>query len=187
MLKADFESLRATQVKNLLAPELWQEQKALMETAQQLQAHIGTAQHHDFNAFDKLFNKAAKQLALKLAARDKKQIIDAITWTNPDAELYLLRNVAGKGAVGVFIDGGFEPDFILWIKHQDEQGKEQQQVVFIDPKGLRHHTYNDPKVNFYRSIKALERNLHANNPSMQHIKLHSFLVSQTHAAELESR
>lgn len=86
MLKADFESLRATQVKNLLAPELWQEQKALMETAQQLQAHIGTEQHHDFNAFDKLFNKAAKQLGLKLAARDKKQIIDAITWTNPDAE-----------------------------------------------------------------------------------------------------
>src|SRR5690625_63001 len=48
------------------------------------------------------------------------------------AEIYLLRNVAGQGAVGVFIDGGFEPDFILWIKHQG-----QQQVVFIDPKGLR--------------------------------------------------
>src|SRR5690625_1248943 len=107
-------------------------------------------------------------------------------WSNREfpagAEVFLLRNVAGKGAVGVFIDGGFEPDFILWIKHQGEQ-----QVVFIDPKGLRHHTFNDPKVNFYQSIKELERSLHANHPNMKHIKLHSFLVSQTNAAVLEGR
>lgn len=81
----------------------------------------------------------------------------------------------------MFIDGGFEPDFILWIKHQGEQ-----QVVFIDPKGLRHHTYNDPKVNFYLSIQQLQTTLHANNPGMQHIRLHSFLVSQTRLAVMES-
>lgn len=112
-------------------------------------------------------------------------------WNNgvfPDgSDVYLLRNIAGKGAVGVFIDGGFEPDFILWIKHQDEQGKAQQQVVFIDPKGLRQHQATDPKINFYRSIKELERTLHANHPDGQHIKLHSFLVSQTRVAVLESR
>ena len=93
-----------------------------------------------------------------------------------------LRIIAGKGAVGVFIDGGFEPDFILWIKHQA-----QQQVVFIDPKGLRQYQANDPKVNFYLSIKDLERTLHANHPDRQHIKLHSFLVSQTRVAVLEGR
>jgi len=98
------------------------------------------------------------------------------------SELYLLRNIAGKGAVGVFIDGGFEPDFILWIKHQG-----QQHVVFIDPKGLRQHQVNDPKVNFYLSIKELERTLHANHQSKRNIKLDSFLVSQTRVAVLESR
>lgn len=106
-------------------------------------------------------------------------------WTNgvfPDeADVYLLRNIAGKGAVGVFIDGGFEPDFILWIKY-----KGQQHVVFIDPKGLRQLQANDPKINFYLSIKDLERTLHANNQSKRNIRLHSFIVSQTRAAVLES-
>jgi len=107
-------------------------------------------------------------------------------WSNgvfpAGAEVFLLRNVAGKGAVGVFIDGGFEPDFILWIKCKGEQ-----QVVFIDPKGLRHHTFDDPKVNFHQSIKELERILHKNSPDMQHVKLHSFLMSQTSAVVLERR
>lgn len=106
-------------------------------------------------------------------------------WTNgvfPDeADVYLLRNIAGKGAVGVFIDGGFEPDFILWINY-----KGQQHVVFIDPKGLRQLQANDPKINFYLSIKDLERALHANNQSKRNIKLHSFIISQTRVAVLES-
>lgn len=109
-------------------------------------------------------------------------------WCNglfPDgADVYLLRNVSGKGAVGVFIDGGFEPDFILWIKHQD-----QQHVVFVDPKGLRQMSGGaaHPKVQFYKTIKQLESELKASNSATQHINLHAFLVSETRAAVLESQ
>jgi len=108
-------------------------------------------------------------------------------WSNglfpQDADVYLLRNIAGKGAVGVFIDGGFEPDFILWIKHQS-----QQQVVFMDPKGLRQISGGaaHPKVQFYKTIKELERSLQASGAD-KNIKLHAFLVSETKSAVLESQ
>lgn len=98
------------------------------------------------------------------------------------ADVYLLRNVSGKNAIGVFIDGGFEPDFILWIKHGGIQ-----HVVFIDPKGLRQEREgpNSPKVQFYRTVKNLEREMQANGAEKT-IQLHSFLVSQTSSDTLTS-
>lgn len=99
------------------------------------------------------------------------------------ADVFLLRNIAGKGAVGVFIDGGFQPDFILWLKHQ-----ERQHVVFLDPKGLRHISGGPahPKVRFYQTIKELEQSLRSNGGA-ENIELHSFILSVTTAAGLESQ
>jgi hypothetical protein len=54
-------------------------------------------------------------------------------------ETYLLRNQTGQGSVSVFIDGGFYPDFILWLVKDN-----WQKIIFIDPKGLRHHKPDDP-------------------------------------------
>src|SRR5690625_3824901 len=96
MLRADFESLRTTQIKNLLSADLWLKQKELMETAQALKEEIGAEQYNDFNAFNKLFDKALKAIGERLAAREKKQIIDAITWTNPEAEPVIKRVHKGE-------------------------------------------------------------------------------------------
>jgi len=96
MLKADFEKLRATQIKNLLSPELWVGQKNIFTTAQALKEEIGTEQHNDFNAFTKLLDKALKTIGVGLTAREKKQIIDAITWTNPEAEPVIKKVVKGE-------------------------------------------------------------------------------------------
>lgn len=98
-----------------------------------------------------------------------------------NVEVYLLRNLAGQGAVGVFIDGGFEPDFILWVK----QGSKQK-IVFLDPKGLRHHVPTDPKIQFYRIIKELERTMLQTSNGSADIELHAFLLSETKANVLES-
>lgn len=96
-------------------------------------------------------------------------------------EVYLLRNQTGQGAVGMFIDGGFYPDFILWLVKDGTQ-----KIVFVDPKGLRNHQLSDPKVQFYRTIKDTERQLNQ-QPGRQRIELHAFLISQTPAQELLSR
>lgn len=89
-------------------------------------------------------------------------------------ELYLLRNLSKGRGVGFFEAGNFHPDFILWIL----TGR-QQQVVFIDPKGIRHIGKDDPKVRFYETIKEIEERLE--NPN---IILHVFLVSNTPSHEM---
>ncbi|WP_027847848.1 DEAD/DEAH box helicase family protein [Marinospirillum minutulum] len=96
-------------------------------------------------------------------------------------EVYLLRNQTGQGAVGVFVDGGFYPDFILWLVKDG-----QQKVIFIDPKGLRNHHPNDPKVRFFSTIKGIEEKLNQ-QATQPKVELHAFLISETHSAVLESQ
>ena len=60
-----------------------------------------------------------------------------------DKSLYLLRNKSKVG-MGFFEAGNFYPDYVLWIDTEDIQF-----ISFIDPKGLRHHQWNDPKIEFY--------------------------------------
>lgn len=84
-------------------------------------------------------------------------------------ELYLLRNLSKGRGVGFFEAGNFHPDFILWLL---ARGK--QQVIFVDPKGIRNLGPNDPKIQFYETIKNIEKRL--GDPDVQ---LQSFIVSNT--------
>ncbi len=85
-IKKDFSELKEKQIKDVLDANLWLAQKKLMEKAQQLRAQIGDAEHHDFNLFEPLLAQAQKTLAIKLDAKEQKQLLDEITWKNPDAE-----------------------------------------------------------------------------------------------------
>ena len=84
-------------------------------------------------------------------------------------ELYLLRNLSKGRGVGFFEAGNFHPDFILWLLAGD-----QQQVIFVDPKGIRNLGPNDPKIQFYKTIKEIEQRL--GDPL---VRLQSFIVSNT--------
>lgn len=86
LLKADFPELKEKQIKTLLAPSLWQSQRALMDKAEALQAALGTAQCDDFNRFELALKKALQSSGVKLDAKEKKQFIEAISWKNPAAE-----------------------------------------------------------------------------------------------------
>ena len=86
LIKADFKELKEKQVKDLLAPKTWLAQKALLDKAVTLQKVIGSAQHDDFNAFEKTLQKVLKETGIKLDAKEKKQLLDAVSWTNPEAE-----------------------------------------------------------------------------------------------------
>ena len=89
-------------------------------------------------------------------------------------ELYLLRNLSRGRGVGFFEAGNFHPDFVLWLL---EDG--QQQVTFVDPKGIRNLGWNDPKIQFYQTIKEIEQRL--GDPA---VVLHSFIVSNTSSATM---
>lgn len=91
-------------------------------------------------------------------------------------KLYLLRNKSKTG-MGFFEAGNFYPDYILWIDTPDVQ-----YITFVDPKGLLHVRKNDPKIEFYKTIKEMEKRL---QPTIgKRIVLNSFIFSVTDALDL---
>lgn len=86
LVKADFGDLKEAQVKDLLAAKTWNTQKALLDKAVALQKAIGTAAHDDFNVFEDVLKQALKKTGTKLEAKEKKELLAAVSWTNPDAE-----------------------------------------------------------------------------------------------------
>ena len=92
-------------------------------------------------------------------------------------ELYLLRNLSKGRGVGFFEAGNFHPDFILW-----SLASGQQDVIFVDPKGIRNLGPSDPKIQFYETIKEIEQRL--GDPA---VRLHSFIVSNTPSATMRKK
>ena len=96
LIKAEFTELKEKDIKTVLEPKLWLEQRALMRKAQSLQTKIGTAQSDDFNAFDNVLKQALKDSSIKLETKEKKQFLDAVTWKNADAEPVINKVIKGK-------------------------------------------------------------------------------------------
>ena len=90
-------------------------------------------------------------------------------------ELYLLRNRSRGQGVGFFEAGNFHPDFILWLLTGDHQN-----VIFVDPKGIRNIGPSDPKIEFHTTIKRIEKRLA--DPA---VRLQSFIVSNTPSATMQ--
>lgn len=84
-------------------------------------------------------------------------------------ELYLLRNLSKGRGVGFFEAGNFHPDFLVWLLAEG-----RQDVIFVDPKGIRNLGPTDPKIRFYTTIKEIEQRL--SDPA---VRLSSFIVSNT--------
>lgn len=117
LIKAEFSELKEKDIKTVLEPKLWLEQRQLFNKAQALQAKIGTAQCDDFNVFDDVLKQALKDANVKLETKEKKQFLDAITWKNADAEPVINKVVkcaenplygqfAYKGKVVEFVQDG---------------------------------------------------------------------------------
>lgn len=94
-IKANFSELREKQIKDLLDSKLWLSQKQLLEKAQQLQAQLMkqmdvaqlvSGQCDDFNLFEEQLKQALKTTGIKLETKEKKQLLDAISWKNPEAK-----------------------------------------------------------------------------------------------------
>jgi len=107
MIKADFSELKERQVKDVLDAKLWQDQLEILNKAKALQTVIhkerGESQFDDFNEFDKLFKQALKDADVNLDTKEKKQLLDAITWKNPEAEPVIKKAVkAANPLYGAF-------------------------------------------------------------------------------------
>ena len=114
-------------------------------------------------------NKGERQFV-----EDLKAFHDARKDFFKNRELYLLRNLSKGRGVGFFEAGNFHPDFILWLLAGG-----RQRITFVDPKGIRNLGWNDPKIQFYETIKEIEQRL--GDPA---VALHSFIVSNTSSATM---
>lgn len=85
-LKKNEIKLRPNNRKNLFSQKFWKEQLEVLNTAKKLKEKIGEGQHDDFNVFVELVSKTIKDLKLKPDAKAKKNILNAVSWKNEDAE-----------------------------------------------------------------------------------------------------
>ncbi len=91
--------------------------------------------------------------------------------------LYLLRNADTKAkGLGFVLAGNFYPDFLLWLV-DDKTG--EQWLNFVDPKGLRQMSLNDPKLGLYKEVKVLQKKL-----ADPKLTLNAFIVSGTQFSSL---
>ena len=128
-LKLQFADLKEKQIKDLLEPKLWEDQKIMLAKATALQNVIGVAQYDDMNGFDDAFKVACKKADIVLDAKEKKQIKDAVSWRNPLAEKVIkkIHKTPAKPLYGLFeVDGAV-------IEYQADSELRDNENVALDP------------------------------------------------------
>jgi hypothetical protein len=99
-----------------------------------------------------------------------RQFCEEHTSELPQHSIYLLRNRSRGKGVGFFEEGGFYPDFLLWVNTGG-----LQHLAFIDPHGLIHARGDeDRKIRFAERVKEHEARLGRSD-----VRLDSFLFSET--------
>jgi len=88
-------------------------------------------------------------------------------------KLIALRNLPRKG-IGFYEIHGFYPDFILWVKDENDN---TQTVIFVEPHGMTHVWAGKDmeKIHLSERIKSLERKLHAKGRT--DIFIESYIIS----------
>lgn len=128
-VKKHFTELKEKHIKDLLDPKTWNTQKQAMLKAKKLQQVIGTDQCDDMNTFESTVKAACKQTDIKLETKEKKQITDAVSWKNPEAEKVIKK--LHKGSANPFY-GLFDVDGKV-IEYKPDGDLRDFENVDLDP------------------------------------------------------
>jgi type I restriction enzyme M protein len=116
-VKANFSDLKEKQIKELLDAKLWRDQRGLLESGWKLQtalvgqmgfAAIVDGPCDDFNLFEEELKKALKVTGVSLDLRERKQLLDAVSWKNPEAQRVVkkVHKEKANSLYGLFAVGG---------------------------------------------------------------------------------
>lgn len=142
-----------------------------------------TAINSAAHAYKPLLHKAQdSELTIRPVALDdnEKEVVNrliALTTKNGESslqgrELFLIRNLSRGQGVSFFSDYTYYPDFIIWLKKDDEQ-----HVIFLDPKGLVIYGRKErKKIRLHTKIKKIERQVKETNLKL---RLHAYVISVT--------
>ncbi|WP_234109935.1 class I SAM-dependent DNA methyltransferase [Chryseobacterium sp. R2A-55] len=78
--------LNPKQLASFLKKETWEKQEMLYQTANRLTEVLGTETYTNFNLFSDKVDEVLKQDKTKLSATEKKQILDAVSWYDEEAD-----------------------------------------------------------------------------------------------------
>jgi len=129
-IKTHFKELKERQIKDLLDPKIWLSQKQIMLKALAMQQIIGDAQHDDMNVYDACLKSACAKQAVKLDAKEKKQITTAVSWKNPDAEK-VIKKVHKRGSANA-VYGLFDVNGQV-IEYKPDGDLRDHENVALDP------------------------------------------------------
>jgi type I restriction enzyme M protein len=114
------------------------DQRALLENGQVLQAALAkqmgaaaivTGPCDDFNLFEEELKKALKATGVSLDTRERKQLMDAVSWKNPEAKAVIkkLHKEKAKPLYGLFAVGG------TVVEYQADGDLRDNENIPLDP------------------------------------------------------
>lgn len=141
-IKSHFSDLKEKHIKDLLNAETWHKQQQIMLKAKQLQTAIGEVQYDDMNQYEDVIKAACKTHNITLDANDKKQITNAVSWKNPDAEKVIRRSSASmpprhtghpdhkKDSLAIY--GIYKGD-AMYVEYKPDPDLRDNENVALDP------------------------------------------------------
>lgn len=118
-------------VKQLCDTAIWQRDLDLMNHAKKLAETFGDKLFTDFNVFEELLDKELKKQNLKLAAKDKKDLLSAVSWTDPKAAA-VIKKKHKDGTIEYVSDPALKDYENIPLKEDIQSFFEREVIPFAD-------------------------------------------------------
>ncbi len=118
-------------VKQLCDNTVWQRDLDLMNHAKTLAKIFGDKLFDDFNVFEEQFDKELKKQNIKLAAKDKKDLLSAVSWTDPKAAA-VIKKKNKDGSIEYVSDPALKDYENIPLKEDIQTFFEREVIPFAD-------------------------------------------------------
>jgi type I restriction enzyme M protein len=118
-------------VKQLCDTAIWQRDLDLMNHSKTLAEIFGDKLFDDFNVFEEKFDKELKKQNIKLAAKDKKDLLGAVSWTDPKAA-EVIKKEHKDGSIEYVSDPALKDYENIPLKEDIQTFFEREVIPFAD-------------------------------------------------------
>ncbi len=118
-------------VKQLCDTAIWQRDLDLMNHAKKLAETFGEKLFDDFNVFEEKLDKELKKHSIKLAAKDKKDLLSAVSWTDPKAAA-VIKKKHKDGTIEYVSDPALKDYENIPLKEDIQTFFEREVIPFAD-------------------------------------------------------
>jgi type I restriction enzyme M protein len=118
-------------VKQLCDSVIWKRDLDLMNCAKTMAEIFGDKLFVDFNVFEEIFDKELKKQNIKLAAKDKKDLLGAVSWTDPKAAA-IIKKKNKDGSIEYISDPALKDYENIPLKEEIQAFFEREVIPFAD-------------------------------------------------------